>query len=55
MMDDPEYADNAVRKINVYIKNGFCPGQRLIVTMETQACHINMHAIQEMIDRIFRR
>ena len=55
MMDDPEYADKAVHKINAYIKNGFCPGQRLIVTMETQACHINTHAIRDMIETIFRK
>ncbi len=31
-MDDPKYAEKAVRKINSYIANGYFPGDNLIVS-----------------------
>lgn len=35
-MDDPKYADKAVRKINSYIRNGIMPGRGLILSFETE-------------------
>lgn len=34
-MDDPIYAQNAVKKIQAYEENGIYPGERLILTFET--------------------
>lgn len=35
MMDDPEYVQKALKKINLYELNGIFPGKRLILTHET--------------------
>lgn len=34
-MDDPQYAEKAVKKIDTYIRNGIFPGDRLILSYET--------------------
>ena len=49
MMDKPEYAEKAVRKIMSYEKNGIYPGQNLILTFETSTCPINIRIIEEML------
>lgn len=49
MMDKPEYAEKAVRKISSYEKNGIYPGQNLIITFETSSYPINIKIIEEMI------
>ena len=36
MMDDPQYADKNVEKINNYMRNGYMPGKNLILTFETR-------------------
>ena len=48
-MDDPEYAENAVRKINTYIQNGILPGKQLIITYETSKCVLNDMVVKKMI------
>jgi len=35
MMDNPEYAKNAIKKIELYEKNGIFPGEKLILTFES--------------------
>lgn len=49
MMDDPDYANNAVRKISAYIENGYLPGRDLILTFETQNVPLNTLVIGELI------
>ena len=51
MMDNPEYARSAVRKIETYEKNGIFPGEQLILTFETSASVINTVLIKEMVER----
>ena len=51
MMDDPQYAELAVRKIEVYEKNGFVPGDNLIFTYETRKSPINQRVIHVLIER----
>ncbi|MBO5237338.1 MAG: hypothetical protein J6B50_00985 [Lachnospiraceae bacterium] len=34
MMDNTNYCENAIRKINIYQKNGFIPGSNIIFTFE---------------------
>jgi hypothetical protein len=49
MMDDPEYAEKAVRKISAYGANGFFPGDRLILTAETKSTPLNVRLIRDLI------
>jgi len=50
-MDDPQYAEKAVRKIDAYIKNGIYPGERLIVSYETSGYVMNQKVINAMIEK----
>ena len=49
-MDDPQYSEKAVKKINSYISNGILPGDRLILTFETANVVLNDRIIKKMID-----
>lgn len=48
MMDDLEYAQNAVSKIQNYQKNGYFPGKNLITTFETKASPISTKQIEQI-------
>ncbi len=48
MLDNPEYAQTAAKKIELYEKNGIFPGENLILTFET-ATHILDKKILEML------
>lgn len=50
-MDDPEYAEKAVRKINLYIANGIFPGDQLVITYETSGVVLSDEIIKMMIER----
>ena len=49
-MDDPQYAEKSVKKINSYIDNGIIPGYRLLLTFETSNTVLNDRTIKKMID-----
>ncbi len=49
-MDNSQYAEKAVKKINSYIGNGILPGERLILTFETSNNVLNDRIIKRMID-----
>lgn len=51
MMDDPEYAQRAVKKIDLYEKNGIYPGEKLILTFETSDNPLNTDILQDMVGR----
>lgn len=51
MVDTPTYARNMVRKINAYERNGIFPGERLILTYETEQMVLNVDKIEQMIAR----
>lgn len=51
MMDSPEYARAAVKKIELYAKNGIYPGERLILTFETSTDVVSTEMIKCLIDR----
>lgn len=51
MMDSPTYARNTVRKINAYERNGIFPGERLILTYETEQTILNTEMIEQMIQK----
>lgn len=50
-MDKQEYARNAVRKIELYQKNGIYPGERLILTFETEISVLNSNTIEDIVEK----
>ena len=54
MMDKSEYAKSAVKKINSYQANGIFPGERLIITYETEQDTLNSEIIHELTERYLR-
>lgn len=53
MMDNPEYANNAVRKINTYEKSGYFPGKNLIILFETSMYPLNQKILEAIVDEYF--
>ena len=51
MMDKQEYARNAVRKIELYQKNGIYPGERLILTFETEQSMLNQNILEKLVEK----
>lgn len=50
MMDNYEYAEDALKRIEVYEKNGYFPGDKLILTHETAKRPINSKTIEKIIE-----
>lgn len=50
-MDDPTYARNAVRKIQVYENNNIFPGERLILTYETEQTILGTGKIEQLVKK----
>ena len=50
MMDDPTYAEAAVKKIATYEQNGIFPGENLILTYETRKNPINQKVVMSLIE-----
>ena len=55
LVDQPDYANNMVRKIETYEKNGYYLGENLLITMETSAAPLNMRMFDEMIRHYFNQ
>ena len=51
MMDKPEYARAAIRKIESYQKNDIFPGDRLILTFETEQSVLNTKTIEGLVNK----
>lgn len=49
MMDLPEYATNAISKINSLSVNGYIPGKNTIFTWETQTSPLNTKTVEKLI------
>ena len=47
-MDDPVYAQKAVKKIQAYEENGIYPGERLILTFETTKTFLNTRLMETL-------
>lgn len=50
-MDDPVYAQSAVRKIELYVENNIYPGERLILTYETEKTVLNTRILEKLAVR----
>ena len=48
---DPVYAKNAVKKIEAYENNGIYPGERLILTFETECTILNTQTIEKLVHK----
>ncbi|MCR5704794.1 MAG: hypothetical protein K6G85_09230 [Eubacterium sp.] len=51
MMDNPNYAESAVKKIEMYENNGIFPGDQLILSFETSATAINMQLVRTLVEK----
>ena len=49
MIDNPQYADQFIRKIELYEKNGIFPGKNLLVTWESSMHPLNAQQIEMLI------
>ncbi len=49
MMNDEKYANNAVKKINEYIKSGIYPGTQLICTFESMNSSLDSSVIEKLV------
>ncbi len=52
MMDNPEYCQKAINKIEEYARNGIFVGKKLIVTFETSTQPLNMIVVEQMLKEI---
>ena len=50
-MDDSIYAEKAIRKIHSYISNDIFPGDRLILTFESNGVVISDRMIKKLIEK----
>ena len=50
MMDSPDYMERAIQKIRIYNENNYFIGKNLIITMETQFNHLNIHQLERLIE-----
>ena len=51
MMDNPEYSQKAVKKINTYMKNEIYPGEKLLLSYETSQSPIDMIAVSLILEK----
>ena len=54
MMDDPNYVDMAIKKINTYEQNGILLGKNLILTYETKKNPLNSKTIKLIIQHYLK-
>ena len=53
MMDDADYCQKALNKIQAYVMNHFWPGDTLLCTFETSQMPLNMICLDEMLKNRF--
>lgn len=52
MLDDPEYANEFVNKVNAYVSNGYIPGRDVIFSCETSEKPLDTRVVKRLIDEI---
>ena len=53
-MDDRSYVRNAVRKMHANEKNDIYPGERLILTFETEKSVLDTAIVQRIVEKYLR-
>lgn len=51
-MDDLEYTEEFVRKMNTYVANGLLPGRDIILTFETQENPLDIGAVKNIVKNL---
>lgn len=51
-MDNDDYVNDFIQKINTYISNQILPGRDLIITYETLDCPLNINTIKVLINSL---
>ncbi len=54
LMDDPDYAEKAVQKLNSYNENAIFPGHNLIITTESVSVPLNIKHIERLIQKFLK-
>lgn len=54
MMDDPSYAEKALKKLSTYEQNGIFPGEQLIVTFETRKNPLSQKQVLNFIEHYLK-
>ncbi len=54
MMDNPEYAQNALNKLRLYVSCGIIPSQQLITTYETKEKPLSSREVEKIIAYYFQ-
>ena len=54
MMDDPDYVEQALRRITAYQKDGFFLGDKLIITYETRNTPLSISQVSSLIDQYLK-
>lgn len=52
MMANPEYMESALKRIEIYEKNGIFPGDKLLFSWETSTVPINMKIVERMLKKV---
>ena len=52
-MDDPDYSQGFVRKINLYEQNGIFPGKNLLFTVESSTQPLDTRILQSILNDFF--
>ncbi len=52
LMDDAFYANEFVRKMNIYIANGILPGRDVVVSYETSLTPLDINAVKKLIKEV---
>lgn len=53
MMDEKDYVEGAIHKLNTYEKNGICIGVNLFITFETSKKTLNTRVLDRLIKKLF--
>lgn len=53
-MDDPDYLNPTLRKLDRYIRNGILPGSNLILTYETEKKPLNIRIAEILMEKYLR-
>lgn len=53
MMDYPEYASLAVKKLSSYLQSGYVPGKNLIISMESSEKPLCQNDVKKIVKEIF--
>ena len=54
MVDNAEYAQNMVRKINTYIMHGYIPGENFLFTMESSEQALDTRILKKILEENFQ-